>query len=35
MFLLWLHENPGWEKNEYGRWYNKAETIELKKEMLE
>lgn len=25
MLMLWLHENPGWEKNEYGHWYNKAE----------
>ena len=35
MFLLWLHENPGWEKNEYGRWYKKAANDELIKENLD
>ena len=35
MLLLWLHENPGWEKNEYGRWYNKAANDELIKEILD
>ena len=25
MLLLWLRENPGWERNEYGHWYNKIE----------
>ena len=23
----WLEENPGWRKNEYGRWVNEEETI--------
>lgn len=35
MLLLWLHENPGWEKNEYGRWHNKAVNDELIKEILD
>ena len=27
MLQLWLHENPGWEKNSYGGWINKNEDI--------
>jgi len=30
----WLKENPGWEKTEYGTWYNKAEQEAFRK-MLE
>ena len=30
----WLKENPGWEKTEYGHWYNKKEEEAFRK-MLE
>jgi len=30
----WLKEHPGWEKTEYGQWYNKAEQEAFRK-MLE
>ena len=30
----WLKENPGWEKTEYGTWYNKKEQEAFRK-MLE
>jgi hypothetical protein len=35
MLLLWLHENPGWKKNNFGHWYKPAENIELIKEILD
>lgn len=35
MLQLWLHENPGWEKNNFGHWYKPAENIELIKEILD
>ena len=31
----WLKENPGWEKNGYGRWVNKEENEKLLKEFKE
>jgi hypothetical protein len=34
-FQLWLHENPGWEKDGNGGWYNKAENDERMKELLD
>lgn len=27
----WLKENPGWFKNDYGRWVNKTEQEEMEK----
>ena len=33
-FMLWLHQNPGWEKDGKGGWYNKAENDEKMKELL-
>lgn len=35
MLMLWLHENPGWEKNEYGHWYQPAENDRNIKEILD
>jgi hypothetical protein len=34
-FMLWLHQNPGWEKDGNGGWYNKAENDERMKELLD
>jgi hypothetical protein len=34
-FQLWLHENPGWEKDGNGGWYNKTENDERMKELLD
>ena len=30
----WLQENPGWEKNEYGRWFNREENERITKELM-
>lgn len=27
----WLKENPGWEKTEYGTWYNRIENEKIRK----
>lgn len=35
MLQLWLRENPGWKKNNFGHWYKSAENIELIKEILD
>ena len=35
MLQLWLRENPGWKKNNFGHWYKPAENIELIKEILD
>lgn len=29
----WLKENPGWEKDQYGRWYNKKEQEDFIKSL--
>ena len=34
-FQLWLHQNPGWEKDGNGSWYNKTENDERMKELLD
>lgn len=34
-FQLWLHENPGWEKDGNGGWYNKTENDGRMKELLD
>lgn len=34
MLALWLHDNPGWEKDEYGHWYQSVENDRNIKEIL-
>ena len=32
---LWLKDNPGWKKNQFGRWYNEIEEEKPRKELLD
>lgn len=35
MFLLWLRENPGWERNSYGVWHKVINSNDEIKEILD
>ena len=30
--MEWLNKNPGWERNQYGHWYNTIEEAQLREE---